>query len=136
MFEAFLWNILNICFSKHSNSFHFRCCTIYPTNFITTNDVFYCLKSDWWPHFLWSEPQNSIACDQNLIQDLGMRLENLHIITWYLKINICVQHTTLILQMLLHCDIPFLSLVGREVLFQLTSPLVQPPELCTTITSR
>ena len=81
MFRAFLWSNSNICLVNteiHYN-FHLKYCTI-------------CLCKicfDWWHTFvvsnligdhifLWSEPRNSIACHQTLVQGLGTRLVSHH----------------------------------------------------------
>ena len=78
VFMTFLWSVFNICFVYVVNIqiySHFRCHAVY------LYKSFY----DWWHIllfwmwlvnfiFLQLEPQNSIACNQTLIQGLGMRL--------------------------------------------------------------
>ena len=73
---ALLWSIYNICHIIIEFHFRFGCRAIYP------RETCY----DWWriiivsnligDHIvLWSEPRNSIACHQTLVQGLGKRLD-------------------------------------------------------------
>ena len=51
MFMAFLWSISNICQVNIKIYFHYGIRLSIHVKFAVTGDVFYYLKSDWWPHF-------------------------------------------------------------------------------------